>query len=519
MFSAFKRRTALASTSDLSMKGAVLRDSPSTITSSKTDENCLYITPTISTGEKNNNNLKQIRGRTFSGHSLASSSSSTLTTSPLLNITRQQEKEELQTLNDRLAIIIDTVRRLEQENSKLKEIHQTIHLEHTVKVSNIKSLYDRELESSKKLIDDIANEKALQDIENGKLKKTVYELTEQLQHKLEGLNRSEVKMKKLEQENYELKYQNEALKIAHDETQPLHLQIGELDQKYKLLEKLLEDETLKRVNAENKCKTLDETIQFKESMYNTELNQVRQQQRTKYDRIDDSLKQEYDTRFFEELKSLRDETDQRIQEMRIDVEQTYHQKLFDFDATQKRLQEQIQQYRQDLVDSRMRSDELIKGRNDAQEKLQQLEERSRNNDQRFQQQQERYETILAERDQEIEKLNQQVQNTLDAYQSLLDLKIGLDREIGTYRKLLEVEEERLNISSLMRQNDSSIAVIANDNYRSENDGDHGSLFFTSKINPVMASVSETAIMMNDGHIPRKRKRLANINDNHYGGEL
>ena len=37
-----------------------------------------------------------------------------------LNISRAQEKEQLETLNNRLAVYIDTVRRLEQDNRELK---------------------------------------------------------------------------------------------------------------------------------------------------------------------------------------------------------------------------------------------------------------------------------------------------------------------------------------------------------------------------------------------------------------
>jgi lamin B len=60
---------------------------------------------------------------------LSTSSSSSATararhTSPSngssLNISRAQEKEQLETLNNRLAVYIDTVRRLEQDNKELR---------------------------------------------------------------------------------------------------------------------------------------------------------------------------------------------------------------------------------------------------------------------------------------------------------------------------------------------------------------------------------------------------------------
>ena len=56
----------------------------------------------------------------------SSSTSRTRTSSPSssngLNLSRAQEKEQLETLNNRLAVYIDTVRRLEHDNRELRVI-------------------------------------------------------------------------------------------------------------------------------------------------------------------------------------------------------------------------------------------------------------------------------------------------------------------------------------------------------------------------------------------------------------
>lgn len=82
---------------------------------------------------------------------------------------RLVEKVELQNLNDRLAVYIDRVRHLEQENARLSVQVQTTQETVTREVTNIKAMYEHELSDARKLLDETAREKAKLEIDTKRL--------------------------------------------------------------------------------------------------------------------------------------------------------------------------------------------------------------------------------------------------------------------------------------------------------------------------------------------------------------
>lgn len=439
MFSVFRRRAASTSKSETNVKD----NSQIETNGRKTSLDGNTFTPTLTT------NGSATKPRTLSGVSLTSSSSS-LTTSPMLNITRQQEKHELQTLNDRLAVIIDTVRRLEQDNEKLRNIVKTNTQSFETETSKVKALYESELDDAKKLIEELAHEKSRLEIE---LEKHRCETTD-LQTKLNRTERDsrgfESRLKQYENDIAELKARCDAITFDNirktEDNESLQNSNTDLEKQITSLKRQLEAETLLRIDLENKNKTLREELEFNEQVHETRIQQLKQQQCLEVTHTD-SLRQQYDDKLLQELQQLRAQNDQEIISLREEIATQYEKKIEDYQNINRRLSEQIGNYRADLASYRERIEESCKARDACNEKMVQLEQRCRELEDRTYRAQQQQHDALVERDEEIENLKALIEQMQIDYQNLLDTKIGLDREIATYRKLLDSEEERLNIGS------------------------------------------------------------------------